>query len=74
MVGFWWRRSWRKGVTESGGGDDEGMVGLWSWFGKKGFDGGGFGRSRGRATFSAITESECVSLGFFIFWGVREGV
>lgn len=40
------------------GGGEEGMTGMCWWFGKRGLEGGGFGRSRGRATFSAITERE----------------
>lgn len=50
MVWRWWRQSWRRGVKRGG----EGVVGVgWgSW--KKGFVGGGLGRRRGRASFSAI--------------------
>lgn len=41
------------------GGGAEGMVGLCCWFGKRGgLKGGGFGRSRERAIFSAITHRD----------------
>lgn len=63
VAGFcWWRwrKSWKKGDKLGGGRGDAAAEEGGSW--KKGLGGGGFGRIRGRASFSAIDVDETSSL------------
>lgn len=55
------------GKVSGGGGEEEGEGGWWWKTGKRGLEGGGLGRRRGRATLSAIFRHYGASWGFMRF-------